>query len=207
MKFFRRYQLGEVPLKTVEDITLLQNERCLTKVFKDTLCLPILVEEETTGYIFHGTGQLMIDSIVETKRGAVGKPTIKDLKQPFIILGNTEKIENNLVSADSTDLNKLGYKGIEGYVEMADRLCERLLRKGTNRLTLDMKDTLVFAFAEPKDEFDMLVSKGDSLVYTSREKVFVSKRDKTVLKCPEHVVVTKRGKTVIIANDQFLVEK
>jgi hypothetical protein len=206
MRFFR-YKLGEAPLKTVEDITLLQNERCLTKVFKNTLCLPILVDEETAGYIFHGTGQLIIDSIIETKKGAVGKPTVKDLKQPFIMLGNTGKIENNLAHADSTDLKKLGYKDIEGFVETADRLCKHLFHKGTNRLPRDMKDTMVFAFAESNDKFDMLVLKGDSLVYTSREKVFVSKRDKTVLTCPEQVVVTKRGKTVIIANGQFLVEK
>lgn len=200
---FSRYRLGETSLKTVEDITLLQNERCLVKVFKDTLCLPILVDEETVGYVFHGTGQLMIDSIVETKRGAVGKPTVKDLKKPFIMLGNMEKIKGNLASADSTDLNKFGYKGIESFVEIADRLCERLLCKGTHRLPKDVKDTMIFAFADSKDEFDMLVSKGDSLVYTSREKVFVSKGDKNVLKVPEQFVVTKRGKTVIIANDQF----
>ncbi len=124
------------------------------------------------------------------------------------MLGNAEEIENNLAPADSTDLNKLGYKDIEGFVEKADGLCQHLLRKGTNQLSTDTKEARVFAFAESKDEFDMLVSKGDSLVYTSKEKIFVSRRNKTVLKSPEQIVVSsEKGKTVIIANDKCLVER
>jgi hypothetical protein len=206
MRFFR-YRLGETPFKTARDITLLKNERCLTKVFKDTLCLSIFADEKPIGYVFHGTGQFVIDSIVETKRGAVGKPTVKDLKQPFIMIGNITKIEDNLTSADSTDLNRMGYEDIEGFVQTANRLCERFLHRGRTRLPRDMRDTLVFAFAESRGEFDIVVLKGDSLVYKSKEKVFVSKRDKTVLKCPEVVVSSKRGKTVIIASNRFLVEK
>lgn len=204
---FLRYSLGEELLKTVEDVTLLQNERCLTKVFKDTLCLPVLVDEKVFGYVFHGTGKLMIDSLIEATRGAVGKSTIKDLNQSFIMLGNTREIKNKLVSVDSADLNKLGYKDIEDFVEMADGLCGHLWYKGMNRLSQDMTEKVVFAFAESKSKFDMLVLKGDNLIYTSREKVFVSKKNKTVLTSPEQVVVAKGGKTVIIANDRVLVEK
>ena len=51
------YRLGDKPLKTVEDTNLFKNDRCIIGVLKGTLALPIILDEETEGYVFHGDSQ------------------------------------------------------------------------------------------------------------------------------------------------------
>lgn len=89
MKYLN-YKISNEPSKIVEDATLLKNERCIVDALEGTLALPILIDEKVRGYVFHGTGKLVVDSIIETRKGAVGKPTVKNLKRPFMMLGGAE---------------------------------------------------------------------------------------------------------------------
>jgi hypothetical protein len=84
--------LGNQPQKLTKDATLLHNEKCLVIATAGTIALPILLEEATSGQLFIGKGQLTIDTIVETSRGAIGKPIVRDLtpEYPFVMLGETE---------------------------------------------------------------------------------------------------------------------
>jgi hypothetical protein len=60
--------------------------------------------------IFHGEGRLILDAIIETKEGVIGKAIEKELKDPFLMLGNTEKINSFLETANDEDLVKTGYE-------------------------------------------------------------------------------------------------
>jgi len=70
----KNVKLGNQPGKLIRDLVLLQNEKCIVKACASALTLPILVDDETRGHLFFGKGQLTMDTIVETPRGAVGKP-------------------------------------------------------------------------------------------------------------------------------------
>jgi hypothetical protein len=71
---------------------------------------------------------------------------------------------------------------------------------------LEAENGCIFAFPDA-ERFDILVSKENKLIYTSKERVFVFKEGKEVLTSPEHIVVSKEGKAVVIAHGDILVEK
>jgi hypothetical protein len=206
MKYLN-YKLSNESLKIVEDATLLKNERCVVDALEGSLALPILIDEKVQGYVFHGTGKLVVDSIIETTKGAVGKPTVKDLKHPFMMLGGAEEIKDNLGNADAPDLQNAGYESVDAFIEQAEELCGRLLKGKNCHVDFNGKDSRLFAFLNEEDKLDILVSKNDKLVYKSENKVYLSKGSKSVLKRPKEIIVSKKGKTVVIANNGILIEK
>ncbi len=201
------YRLGDKPLKTVEDITLLQNDRCIVTALKDTLALPIIINGETEGYVFHRAGKLLLDSVIETSKGVIGKPIDRDLKELFLMIGGTKEIKESLDHADSLDLSKLGYESPEAFSKSAKKFCRSLLKRKFGRIDLDKKEARVLAFQNIDAKPDILVSKGDKLAYTSRKNVYVFKGDKGVLKRPREVVVSKKGKTIVVNDRNVLVER
>jgi len=205
MKYLN-YKLSNEPLKIVEDTTLLKNERCIVDALAGSLALPILIDEKVQGYVFHGTGKLVVDSIIETTKGAVGKPTIKDLKHPFMMLGGAEEIKDNLGNADASDLQNVGYERVDAFIEHAEELCGRLLKEKHCHVDFG-EDSRLFAFMNEEDKLDILVSKNDKLVYKSEKKVYLSKGSKSVLQRPGEIIVSRKGKTVVIANNGILIEK
>ncbi len=206
MKYLN-YKLSNEPLKIIEDATLLKNERCIVDALEGSLALPILIDEKVQGYVFHGTGKLVVDSIIETTKGAVGKPTIKDLKHPFMMLGGAEEIKDNLGNADTSDLQNVGYERADAFIEHAEELCGRLLKEKHCHVDFNGKDSRLFAFLNEEDKLDILISKNDKLVYKSEKKVYISKGNKSVLQRPGEIIVSRKGKTVIIANNGILIEK
>jgi len=205
MKYLN-YKLSNEPSKIVEDATLLKNERCIVDALRGTLALPILIDEKVQGYVFHGTGKLVVDSIIETTKGAVGKPTVKDLKQPFMMLGGAEEIKDNLGNADTSDLQNAGYERVDAFIEHAEELCGRLLKEKHYHVDFG-KDARLFVFLNEEDKLDILISKNDKLVYKSEKKVYLSKGSKSVLQRPGEIIVSRKGKTVVIANNDILIEK
>ena len=157
MKYLN-YKISNEPSKIVEDATLLKNERCIVDALEGTLALPVLIDEKVQGYVFHGTGKLVVDSIIETTKGAVGKPTVKDLKHPFMMLGGAEEIKDNLGNADTSDLQNAGYERIDAFIKHAEELCGRLL-KGKHCHVDFGKDSRLFAFLNEEGRLDILVSK------------------------------------------------
>ena len=206
MKYLN-YRLSNEPSKIVEDATLLKNERCIVDALRGTLALPILIDEKVQGYVFHGTGKLVVDSIIETTKGAVGKPTIKDLKHPFMMLGGAEEIKDDLGNADTSDLQNAGYERVDAFIEHAEELCGRLLKEKHCHVDFNGKDARLFAFLNGEGKLDILVSKNDKLVYKSEKRVYISKGSKSVLQRPGEIIVSRKGKTVVIANNGILIEK
>lgn len=203
------YKIGDKPLKLLQDATLFKNERCIVNAFKDTLALPIEFDEETLGYVFHGKGKLLIDSIIETRRGAIGKSTERDLKEPFLMLGGTKEISDSMHPANASDLSNLGYESAQAFVRSADEACGRFFKRKIRQghLDFDTEDGLLFAFMREDDGYDTLISKRDKLLYTSDEEVYVFKGDKGILKRPGEIIVSKRGKTVCVIDNDVFVER
>ena len=200
------YKLGDKPLKLLQDTTLFKNERCIVNAFKDTLALPIIIDDETEGYVFHGAGKLLLDAVIETSRGAIGKPIDRNLKELFLMIGGAEEIKESLDHADSPGLSKLGYESPEAFSMRAKELCGSLFERKSMRLDLDEKEAHIFAFQNIDAKPDILVSKGDKLVYTSRRGVYVFKGDKGILTHPGEVVVSKKGRTIVINDRNVIME-
>lgn len=207
MNLFWQYEIGENPLKTVENVNLLKTDRCVINVSKDSLAVPIIVDGKTRGYFFHGAGELLIDTIIETSRGAVGEPTEKSLTEPFIMVGGTKEVESMMEPADASDLSKQGYENREGFLEEAEEICRHVFGRRFHCGNFDDAHASLFLFKTKQGGEDVLVSKGDKLVYKSEDGVCVFKGEKGVLKRPGEIVVAKKGKTVIKLNDEILIDK
>ena len=196
---WKKFQLDNSISKVTEAMTLWQTERGITEISKNTLAIPIQLGDQRKGYVFHGQGKLLIDAIVETEEGAIGKSVEKELNEPFLMLGDTEEIRKHLTRAIEEDFAKMGYEKQQGFVDKAEDLCNRFFRGRVHSHEGFKEDPgLIFAFQNEDSKLDILVAKGSKLVYKATGIVFVSNEDKVVLKSPGEVVCTSNGKSVII---------
>jgi len=200
-------KLGTQPLKFTNDLTLFQNEKCMVKTAAGTLTLPILVDDETRGQLFFGKGEFTLDAIIETPNGAVGKPLIKSLTTPFLVFGSVSGIKERMVPATVDDIKNVGYTGLEDFLAKANDLLNRFFGNSRTHLHLE-EDRHLLAFSNGNGGWDILVSKGNKLVYTSKDSVYVSKGNvQSVVVQPDSIVVKRHGKTVVIVGDNIFVNK
>jgi hypothetical protein len=200
----QNYQLDDAISKATEDMRLWQTEKGVLEICRNTLVIPIRVRDQRRGYVFHGHGKLLLDTIVETDEGAIGRSVEKELSDPFLMLGNTEKIEQHSITASEEDLARIGYKNQQEFVTKAEDLCnqffEQRKRRIGNHQSFGEHSGSIFAFQNQTNELDILVTKGSKLVYATRDVVFVSNKNKVVLKSPNEVICASNGKSVIIKN-------
>ncbi len=197
---WQNYQLGNTVSKTSEATTLWQTEKGIIEINKNTLAIPIKLRDKERGYVFHGNGKLLLDTIVETEEGAIGKPVEKELNDPFLMLGNVEEIQKHFTKAGEEDFAKMGYENQQGFVDRAEELFNQFFKKEGmhGHQTLSGDRGFIFAFQNQTSKLDILVAKGSKLVYKAMDIVFVSNENKVVLKSPSEVVCTSNGKSVII---------
>jgi hypothetical protein len=186
------YQLDNTVLKTTEPTTLWRTEKGTVEIGKNTLAIPIKLNNQQKGYIFHGHGKLLLDTIVETQEGAIGKPVENELNEPFLMLGNTEETQQHLSTVTKEDLSKMGYEREQGFIDKAEDFFAQSLGKMRmhNHECCGNNNGVVFAFPNEAGKLDKLVCKGSKLVYKAMNQVFVSNDDKVVLKTPTEVVVS-----------------
>jgi len=194
------YQLGDTVSKVAEAVTLWQTERGIIVISEDTLAVPIKLDDRERGYVFHGHGRLLLDTIVETEKGAIGRPVEKGLNEPFLMLGDTEEKQKYLTEASEEDFAKMGYENQQEFVAEAKELFDRFFQKeGIHRTRTSRKHFgVIFAFQNPSKKLDILVARGSKLVYKAIDLVFVSNEDKVVLKSPSEVVCASNRKSVVI---------
>ncbi|MCW3976530.1 MAG: hypothetical protein NWE77_01205 [Candidatus Bathyarchaeota archaeon] len=199
-------QLGDVVLKSTEALTLWQTERGIIEVSRNTLAMPLELDGQREGYIFHGRGKLLLDTIVETDEGAVGKSVEKELNRPFLMFGDTEEIQQHFVRSSEEDLTEMGYENQQEFVGKAEDLWDQFLtRKVESHRRSDRYRGSVFAFQSDDGRLDILVSRGSKLIYKTPDLVFVSKGSKAVLKSPGEVVVSKHGKSIIVKRGKSII--
>ena len=203
---WKDYQLSSTISKVTEEITLWQTERGIIEISQNTLVVPITLDDEVRGYIFHGHGRLLLDAIAETEKGAVGKSVEEELDEPFLMLGDKEKIEEYLTATDEEDFTRMGYEDEQGFITRAEDLCDQFFgtRRWESRQCFHKDRGLIFAFPNRAKRLDILVAKGSKLVYKTTDIVFVSNENKIVLKSPSEVVVSSNGKLLVINKNDFL---
>jgi hypothetical protein len=198
---WRDYELGDTISKTTEDTKPWESEKGIIEIHKNTLAIPIRLDGDERGYIFHGDGKLLLDTIVETEKGAIGKSVERELSSPFLMLGDSEKMRQHLDKASQEDFVKVGYKDQQEFLDTGEALFDRFFKKGKihGRRHFKHSDGLIFAFSnQASTKLDVLIAKESKLVYASKDKVFVAHRDNVVLTSPNAVVCSSKGKSVII---------
>jgi hypothetical protein len=197
----RHYRLGK-PSTTAEDMTLWTHDRGRVQIAKDTLAVEVWLDDQLSGYVFHGHGSLLLDAIVETERGAVGNSVDRTLDEPFLMLGRRAEEQQPIRESEPEDFPKWGYENQDAFVGKAEALLDTFFEGSTcggrHSERRWEKGTCVFAFPNHKGRLDILLTKDSSLVYTAQDRVFVMKGEKTVLTSRGSVAISKPGKSLLV---------
>jgi hypothetical protein len=196
---WQNYHLDNAISKAGEDTKLWQTEKGIVEIEKNTLAIPVIMNDQVKGYIFDGHAKLLLDTIVETKEGAVGKPVEKEIHEPFVMLGNTEMTGQNLKQASSEDLAEASYADRLGFMAKAEELLDRFFKNGRihSRRCSYGEEGILFAFQNQADDLDILLAKDTKIVYKAMDTVFISDKNRAVLKSFE-VVCVSSGKSVVV---------
>jgi hypothetical protein len=198
---WHEYRLGNVASKTTEPLTPWETEKGLVQIDGNTLTLPVMLGDRLMGYVFHGHGRMVLDTIIETQEGAVGRRVEERTDHSFIMLGGTEAVQSNLSPAIQEDFSALGYVKQQEFAAKAEDLLSRL---HGGRLGLrgcgfsNVGDGLVFAFQKETNRLDILLAQGEKIVYKTRGTIFISNGNKTVLKGSDGLVCISNGRSVIV---------
>lgn len=196
----QQFELDNVILKATEALKLLQSERAMVEIDKDTLAVPIKLGDKIEGYAFHGRGKLVLDTIIETDKGAIGKPVEKELSEPFLMFGKTESIQQHMSMASKEDLMLAGYKEEREFIAKAEELLHEFSNCGKLHIHNCCSDRqgMIFAFPNETGKLDVLLADGSRLVYKAKEKVFIANKDKIVLKTPYETILSSSRKSMMI---------
>jgi len=194
------YQLADTVSKTTENITLWKSEKGILEIEANTLALPVELDGEAKGFVFRGKGKLLLDAIVETDKGAVGKSVEKELNKSFLMLGSPVEVQPRLGPTNRKDFERLELESQQAFVSEAESLLDEFFDGSThNGRCIDKSGGFVFAFPNESDRLDILVAKGSKLVYTGVDRSFVSHGNKVVLTSPEGVIVSHNGKSIFVS--------
>jgi len=201
-----KYELDNKIKETVRDIELWQSDKGQVTVNKGTLAVSLRIGGKRRGYIFHGQGKLILDTIIETKEGAVGKSVQEELSKPFLMIGQADETEECLANASDEEISRLGYESQEEFAERAGDLSHRFFGgRVHNNLDFDKSEGTIFAFQNKTLKLNILISEESELVYKTSNMVFVSNNQEVVLKSPDATVCSSNGKSVIIRNGKSLI--
>ena len=203
---WQNYRLDNAISKTAEAIMLWQTDKGTIEIRANTLVIPINLDDQKKGYIFHGDGKLLLDTIIETDKGAIGNPVEKKIDKPFLMLGSTEETRSHLSTANREDLTKMGYANPQEFVAKAEDLCNQFFRGRAHcRQGFNEDHGLIFSFPNETGKLDTLVTRDSKIVYKAMDTVFVLNEDKAVLKNPYEVICAKNGKSVIITKGKSVI--
>lgn len=196
---WQNYELENTVLKATEALTLWKIETGIIEIDKNTLAIPIKLDDKRKGYIFHGHGKLTLDTIIETEKGAIGKPVEKEITEPFLMLGKTEETEQQFNTADKEDLKTMNYENEQEFLAKAEALFDRFLGKRIlhSHHCCGHIGGFIFAFINKNEKLDILIAEGSKLIYKAVDKVFVSNKNKIVLKTSNEVIVSNDRKPLV----------
>ena len=198
---WQNYRLDDTILKTSSATELMKTERGMVEVGRDGLAAAVKLDGKVRGYVFRGHCKLVLDTIVETREGAIGKPVEKEVNRPFLMLGATDKLQLNLSATNTDDFRRMGYENPQQFLTEAEELLHHFSRRkmGCHSFPGD-SEGLIFAFPNDVDKTDVLLSSGSKLVYKATGIVFIADGNRTILKSPEHVVLSNLEKCIAMKN-------
>ncbi|MFX0096785.1 MAG: hypothetical protein ACFE7E_03410 [Candidatus Hodarchaeota archaeon] len=185
--------LGDLAGKVSKDSNIAQSEKALVNVKSGTLYFPVLQDRTVVGGVFLGSGHFIVDAIIETRQGAIGKSEDHNWDGNLLILD-----QGGIWSAPGTepfsdkDLNIHNLESAKEAKERAQQILDRLLfegrswssdfldsRKGGWTVNIIDKDNKETRLVAKRDKFVMthegtvLVIKGNKLVRTGHKKTIV----------------------------------
>ncbi len=200
-----KFELDNTVLKVPQDIRLWQSEKGIVDIKADALAILVKRDGEKRGYVFHGQGKLVLDTIVETDEGALGRSIEKELNKPFLMLTRTEDLQAKLSEASKDDLKRTGYENGHSFADAASKSLDRFLGRRSFIHEHSRNRGFVFAFPSGDDKLDVLVADDDKLVYQSADITFISEAGKTVLKEPHGMICSGSGKSVVIKRGNCII--
>jgi hypothetical protein len=203
---WKNYRLDQPILRASQDIILWTTIRGTLEIDKNTLAIPIKQDDNSIGYVFSGNGRLLIDAIVETEEGAIGRPVEKEITCPFLTIENSGEMQKYLVEADEENLARMDYTNPQEFEAEAEELCKKFFGSRSDVHRQFKGDcSRIFAFPNEESELDFLIVKNLKMVYKAKDMTFVSNDNKVVLKSPDEVVCSDNGKSVIIYKDKSVI--
>ncbi|MEM2118676.1 MAG: hypothetical protein QW840_00945 [Candidatus Bathyarchaeia archaeon] len=199
---WRGYELEEAVLKANEAIMLWKTENGIVEIGKNTLAVPLKKQGKISGFVFHGNCKFMLDTIVETKKGAVGKSVEKEITEPFLVLKDAEELRQKLGAVNKEELESMNYESEKEFIAKAKALCDRFFGENEMQRRVGLHGEwegkgVMFAF--PRNEsFDLLIAKDSKLVYRAADKVFLSNNGKVILKTTEDTVIARNGNSLLV---------
>ena len=203
------YQLDGTVLKANDATTLWKTENGIVEISKNTLAVPIKQDDKTKGFVLHGKCRLVLDTIVETNRGAVGKPVEREITEPFLMFKDEEEAQQSFGTANDDDLKSMSYENQKGFITKAQGLYDEFLRGRSmhhhGHWHQDERwhhghegNGVIFVFPRKTERFDMLIANGSKLIYAAEDKTFISNGRKVILKTPEETVITRQGRSLVL---------
>jgi hypothetical protein len=196
---WKNYELDDKVLELDEDMTLYRSDKVLVSLNKGTRAIAVKRKDRMEGLVFLGHGRLIVDTIVETENGALGKPTERELSDPFFMLGPVEETLKQLREANNEDLQRNGVKTDDLFAK-ARNLVDKL--QGGRALCSfsyhNEQKGRVFAFATDEDKLDVLVLNDSRIVFENKGVSFVSIGNHSVLKNADQVVLATNGKSLFV---------
>jgi len=198
----QQYRLDNTALKATDALKLLQSERAIIEADGNTLAVPILLDNQRKGYIFHGHAKLLLDTIVETKEGAMGNSVEREINEPFLMLGDTEEILQHLGAPNKEDLTAMGYKDEQEFMAKAEDLLHKFGRRGKiwGHDCCSGNYGIIFAFPNETGKLDILIADCSRLVYKAMDRVFIASKSKVILKTPNEMILSSNQKSLMIRN-------
>lgn len=193
------YELDNAILKVTEPFSLFHSDKASIEISKDAFAVPIKLESERIGYVFLGQGKLLVDTIVETEKGALGKPIQRALNEPFLMLGDTDETSRHFSSVNNDDFGRTSNDEkmvLDRAQEFLDRFsCGRTMHRHEHMFS---GRGLIFAFSDDKDGLDILLSKDSKLVYATKDMSFLTDGDKAILTRSGQVVLSHHGRPFVV---------
>lgn len=182
---FDKVELGNRVQKLTQQETLWQGDKGTAKANQDTLLFPITQGSSQIGYLFQGDCTLILDAIVETRQGAVGKSIEKNLTEPFLMLARDLTLST--IDAEEKDVIRIGYKDKQEFLNKMNDVANELLtgRQIGSHYHSPSNQSRVFMFTNNGHKTAILVATGSNIVYKTKGFVFVANDDRIVLKSPE----------------------
>jgi hypothetical protein len=179
-------KISDGPKELQAPLRIIGNEKALLTMEPGALLLTVRIDG-VEGHYVHGKGSFALDSVVETKMGAVGRPVKRQLEEAFLVLGPFEE-DPDLSPATEEEVKNAGYAGTDGLVGRAEEMCRKLAPHAEGGGNASGEGSVVIFPVEKGAH--ILVVKEEHIVYDGGRMKFISSGDRTVLTQGEKVVVS-----------------
>jgi len=171
----------------LEEEEVFRNVKCYLKVQEGSKALRIFYEDEQVGCAFKGWIEYAVDTLVETPKGVIGRPVKRSGEDTVIVF-----IE---------PLPKLRLREIEtdrDFIEEVLNICKELFKERKIGLEdICYKIEHFIAIFSRGERYEMIVAKGDKLVYTSSDLTYV-------ISPPNRVILILSGSVLISSKDKLV---